>query len=181
MNVTVLTGGATHQCASTLLANAFSEGAREAGHDVYLFDTAKRRVEVCLGCGRCGRGKSICVRKESDAMLDLAPKLTESERVAFVVPIGGSGVPEMLERTIERIYTNHFQWKGGDRKAYLILVPGDASDSAASDFIEHYRWFVNYLDWSDGGVLSASGGGAAAEMESTDFPEQARRLGASLS
>ena len=181
MKITVITGSRMRNCASRLLAERFADGAREAGHEAYLFDASRQRVEVCLGCGRCGRGKSVCVRKGADAMLTLAPELTSSQAVAFVIPVDASGLPEILERAVERIYTNHYHWKGGDRKAFLILVPHrDAGAQAAKEFAEHYRWFVDYLGWTDAGALETADCDTRAEAEATAYPEQARLMGASL-
>ena len=56
MKITVITGSPHKNGTSALLADRFIKGAKEAGHNVFRFDSAFEQVKPCLGCDHCGFG-----------------------------------------------------------------------------------------------------------------------------
>ena len=53
MKILVLQGSARKNGHTTALAQAFAEGAREAGHEVTVFDVASMDIHGCIGCEWC--------------------------------------------------------------------------------------------------------------------------------
>lgn len=54
MKIVVLKGSPRKSGNSNWLADQFTKGTTEAGHEVVEFDCTKHRVSGCLGCGACG-------------------------------------------------------------------------------------------------------------------------------
>ena len=54
MKIVVLTGSPRRNGNTNHLAGQFIKGAEEAGHEVYHFDCAQRKVSSCIACNRCG-------------------------------------------------------------------------------------------------------------------------------
>ena len=54
MNIVILSGSPHKKGTSALLADAFTDGARQAGHTVTRFDCAFLQVGGCRGCDYCG-------------------------------------------------------------------------------------------------------------------------------
>lgn len=171
MKITVITGGSDNSDASTILAERFITGAEEAGCEVFRFDTVIERVPRCLGCGRCGLGRTKCVHK--DFIDELTPELLTSNAVALVTPVDGHGIPAKFKMAVDRFYINNFRVKGGGRKMVLIAASNEGGE-AAQELNDYYNAVVKRLEWQDAGILMATGCGG---IEGTDYPAQAYRMG----
>ena len=181
MKLVVVTGRHNSKCASRTLVRQFVAGVEEAGHNAFLFDATEEMPAPCLGCGRCGQGKSDCVRKGGDGMSGLARELSEAEGVVFIVPLNDSGMPDDLKVAIDRIHFTHFRWKDGGRKTLLIFSTREADDIAAHTLTERYKRIVETLEWRDGGILEARGCTTRADIENSEYSAQARRMGLTFS
>lgn len=69
MKIVVLTGSPHKDGTSALMAENFMKGTFEAGHEVFRFDTAFKKIQPCIGCDKCQYGKNSCVFQ--DDMLEL--------------------------------------------------------------------------------------------------------------
>jgi len=86
MNIVVITGSPHRKGTSSLLAEMFIKGAEEAGHDVYCFDAAFKKIHPCIGCGRCDGNAAIhCSFK--DDMDELYQKILQADLIALVSPV----------------------------------------------------------------------------------------------
>ena len=63
MKIVVLEGSPNRRGSSNLLAEAFIQGAEQAGHTVAVIDAAHADIHPCTGCVRCGY-KGPCVQKD---------------------------------------------------------------------------------------------------------------------
>jgi len=54
MKILVITGSPRKKGNSSILADSFIKGAEEAGHTVYRFDAAFKKVHPCIACDHCG-------------------------------------------------------------------------------------------------------------------------------
>ena len=84
---------------SNLLAERFMEGAKEAGHQIEVFDAARANLHPCLGCDACGMA-GPCSQK--DDMADLRAKLLETDVAVFVTPLYYFGMSAQLKSMIDR-------------------------------------------------------------------------------
>ena len=66
--ILVLVTGGRPRGNTRQLADAFAQGAREAGHEVKVLYLQNRDIRGCLGCNACRYGKP-CVQKDDFAAL----------------------------------------------------------------------------------------------------------------
>ncbi|MBR2783878.1 MAG: flavodoxin family protein [Firmicutes bacterium] len=178
MKVLVLTGSPHAHGTTAVLADAFCEGAAAAGHQVDRFDVGRMDVKPCLGCMACRKEGGHCVRK--DDMEKVWPLLEAAEAVVFVTPIYYFGMTAQLKAAIDRFFPINGALRESSKKAYLIGVCGDKEDWVMDGLRIHFTNICRYLHWEECGRLLAEGFYAADEIKATDWPEQARALGASL-
>lgn len=178
MKITVITGSPHRKGTSALLADRFIEGAGQAGHEVFRFDAAFERVAPCLGCDRCGIGSSNCV--QDDSMNKLKPALLEADVVAFVTPLYYFGMSAQLKTVLDRFYGINYKLMGSGKRAVLMATAYDDRDWTMTDLVAHFRTVVKYLKWQEAGILLATGCGTRGDIERTEYPERAFRMGRSI-
>ena len=65
MKIVILQGSPNKAGSTSILTEAFTEGAREAGHEVVRFDLADLSIRPCTGCVACGY-EGPCVQKDDN-------------------------------------------------------------------------------------------------------------------
>lgn len=178
MKITVLTGSPHENGTSSLLADKFIEGAKAAGHDVFRFDAAFEKISPCLGCDRCGMGSNPCV--QDDSMNKLNGELLSADLVVFVTPLYWFGMSAQIKTVIDRFYANSSRLRGSHKKAMLMATSADASDWTMKALTLHYTTVLKYLKWSDAGILLAMGVSKRSDIERTDYPKRAYKMGSDL-
>lgn len=178
MNIVILTGS-PHRCGtSSLLADRFAQGAREAGHALTRFDAAFEDVHPCIGCDRCECGKKPCVFR--DAMDRLYPAVLEADAVAFVTPLYYHGMSSQIRAAIDRFHGIDDLIRGTGKKAVLLVTAANDAERVMTGVVGTYRETLHYLGWVDRGCVLAVGCQAREDIEGTCFPELAHRLGKAL-
>ena len=176
MKITVITGSPHKDGTSALLADRFIEGAKTAGHEVFRFNAAFEKVSPCIGCDRCGMN-GPCIYK--DSMTQLNPELFSSDLVAFVTPLYYYGMSAQIKTVIDRFYANN-SGLHVSKKAILMATAYNSSDWTFNALVEHYKTLVRYMGWEDAGMVLAGGCGVRSDIERTEFPNQAYKLGLNL-
>ena len=180
MKITVLTGSPHEAGTTDFLTKKFIAGAEEAGHEIYRFDAARKSVEPCIACDRCGQGCEPCIIE--DDMDELKPHLLEAELVVFVTPLSYSGMSAQLKSVLDRFYGIDNLLRGSGKKSILLAACADEAygDWAMNELAAHYKGFIDYLQWEDKGMIMATGCGSRTDVEASGFPEQAYELGKNL-
>ena len=176
MKITVITGSPHKEGTSALLAERFIDGAKAVGHEVFRFNAAFEDVSPCNGCDRCGMN-GPCIYK--DSMNKLNPELLASDLVAFVTPLYYYDMSAQIKTVIDRFYANNSKLMG-NKKAVLMVTAYANKDWTMNSITEHYKTLVRYLRWEDRGMVLAVGCGARSDIERSDFPNQAYKLGLSV-
>ena len=114
MKIVVLTGSPRKNGNTNHMADEFIRGAKEAGHEVFRFNTATSEVHHCLGCNHCGMD-GPCVY-DDDFTKVLRPEIIKADLVVFCSPMYYFGFSAQLKATIDRFYaingTLHTHKKG---------------------------------------------------------------------
>ena len=174
MKITVITGSAHKHGTSALLADKFIEGAKEAGHEVFRFDAAFKEIHGCLGCDTCiNKGKG-CVHK--DGMEELNPHILEADAIVFVSPIYYYNINAQIKAVMDRFYANNAALQGNKKTALLLTMADNCLESAEGP-IAFFKNYAKYMQWENKGVLSAINCWKRADIEASDFPQQAYELG----
>lgn len=176
MNVVVLTGSPHKKGTSSLLADRFADGCLEAGHTVTRFDCAFLGVHPCRACGTCAK-KGECIFKD-DFTKEIAPRLLEADVVCFASPTYWFNISAQLKLAVDRFFAFDARLHG--KKSACLLVTCEGPDEVFRGIQGWYEGCLSYLDWQDKGRVLASRCPQRGDIEATDYPEAAWRLGKSL-
>ena len=174
MKIVVLTGSPRRNGNTNHLVGQFIKGAKEAGHEVYRFDCAQRKVSPCIACNRCGmNGQCIF----SDDFEELRPHLMAADMVVFATPMYYFGFSSQLKAVIDRFYALNGQIKGSEKRSALLMAYADTAAEEAEPMLSHYHTLLRYLGWKDRGTVVAAGMWPAGAGNDTEYSRQAYELG----
>lgn len=66
------------------------------------------------------------------------------------------------------------------KAVFLIATAYNSDDWTMTALADHYDTLVRYMEWDDVGKVLGIGCGARSLVERSEFPEQARKIGANL-
>lgn len=174
MKIVVLTGSPRRNGNTNHLAGQFIKGAEEAGHEVYRFDCAQRKVSSCIACNRCGmNGQCIF----NDDFEELRPQLVAADMVVFATPMYYFGFSSQLKAVIDRFYALNGQIKGSAKQSALLMVYADTDPEEAEPMLSHYHTLLQYLGWKDSGSVVAAGMWPAGAVNGSKYSYDAYELG----
>ena len=178
MKIVILSGSPHKKGTSAYLVERFMEGARESGHEIFLFETAFKKIHPCIACDKCGCGDHPCVFQ--DDMAELWPKLEEADFILFATPLYYYSATSQLLAAVARFYAIDKRLKGSEKKAALIATGTNPASWAMEGIVKSYREALAYLEWQDCGTVLAKGCKDKAAIAKTAFPEQAYQLGKTI-
>lgn len=164
-----------------LLARALGEGAGQAGHEVHMLDLRQMKIAPCLGCYQCLAKKGTpCIQK--DDMQQVYDLMGPADVVVFASPLYWWHLNAQMKTMLDRVFA--FSATGFATKDKEVMLLIAAEDSAPENFalIEQYykTALVKNLNWTDRGMLLASGVNQVGDIAGTHWLEDARKLGAAL-
>lgn len=180
-NILVITGSPRKNGNSSMLADAFIKGALKKGHTVNRFDSAFKTIGGCRACDACWSKGNACFYK--DGFSELAPMLENADAIVFVSPLYWFGMSAQLKAAIDKMYAydkpdciNPLKIK----ESLLLTCAAEKDTAVFEGIIGTYRGIVNYLNWSDAGVLAVPSVYKIGEITHTGALEKAELLGSSL-
>lgn len=174
MKIVVLTGSPRRNGNTNHLVGQFIKGAEEAGHEVYRFDCAQRKVSSCIACNRCGmNGQCIF----NDDFEELRPHLVAADMVVFATPMYYFGFSSQLKAVIDRFYELNGQIKSSEKQSALLMAYADTAPEEAKPMLSHYHTLLRYLGWKDSGTVVAAGMWPTGAVDGTEYSRQAYELG----
>jgi len=178
MKVLVLTGSPHMQGTTAFLADEFCIGAKEAGHEIIRFETAKLDIHPCIGCYYCCKNDGRCVF--NDDMSQIYPHLLTADAVVLVTPLYYFGMTAQLKRTIDRFFSVNSVLREIPKKLFLIGAGNDKDDWAMDALKANYHAICHYLHWQEGGMVLAFGANTKKDVENSQYQLKARNLGADI-
>jgi len=175
MKITVISSSPRKEGTTALLVQEFIKGAKEAGHDVYRFDSAFEKIAPCSACEKCN-GSTVCVH--DDSMEKLYPELLATDCMVFATPLYYFGMSAQLKLTIDRLYAITGKIKETKRKAVLMATAWEPSNTKSMKALaEHYKTIIDWFNCTDAGIILAGECGTREAIEKTEYPDQAYQLG----
>ena len=161
---------------SKYLSARFTEGAKSAGHEVFVFDAANEETHPCIGCDRCGMD-GPCVFK--DAIENkLMPKMLEADLLVLATPLYCYVMSAQLKTIVDRFYSRTGKLHG--KKSIIMATAYNSADWTMEALSAHYETLVRYMEWQDVGQVWATGCGARSLVEKSEFADMAYKIGANL-
>ena len=178
MNIVILNGSPHKKGTNAYLLDEFIHGAKEAGHSIYRFDAAFKKVHPCIACDKCGCGDNPCVFR--DDMIELWPELENADIVVFASPLYYYSATAQLLSVVARFYAIDKRLKGSGKKGMFISSGTNPSDWAMLGIQRNYEEALMYLEWKDIGRVLARGCKTREDAEEKGFGTMAYELGRNL-
>ena len=175
MDITIISSSPHGAGSSRLLAERFASGARDAGHEAYVFDAGLEPVAPCKACGACAQTHTCTV---FDPMALLAPRLLAADLIAFVTPIYYFDMCAQLKCVIDRLHAFDKDALWGKRAAFITTSHSgmDVVEPAMATFDMLCQWFT----WKKVATLHATGIETREQTEQSDWPQKAYDMGLAL-
>lgn len=174
-NIIVITGSPRKNGNTELLADAFIEGARGAGHTVEKLTVFGKKIGGCIGCNACYRdAEHRCVLQ--DDMQDCYRILSEADMIVVATPIYFYGVSSQLKCLIDRLHNpirNSFRVK----KLGLLAVCADENEAVFDSVITMYRSVLSYFSLLDGGIVTVCGVSEKGDIAENPKLKTAEKMG----
>ena len=180
--ILLVTGSPRAKGNTDLLAQAFQEGAEQAGHQVTVFDAGKKNILPCKACDTCYQKGVPCSFADDFNQCEAAMK--EADVVVLASPMYYWSISGQLKCAFDRLFA--VAELGPDlanpvKDAVLLMAAEGDTEENFAPVRAYYKALLDCLGWKDAGIVYAGGNMAAGDIQA--HPEQleaARQLGAAL-
>lgn len=177
--VLVIKGSARKKGNTALLADEFSLGAKEAGHQVSEIVLKEKQIGDCLGCGACQRNGGTCVQK--DDMTEIYEALKETDVIVLASPVYFYTWTSLMKRMLDRTFAVEMVLR--DKTFYLISTSAAPDESFAKTMIDSFQQYAACFRGDGnkvGGYLIGCGTNAPGDIKGMDVMEKAYQIGRDL-
>ena len=177
IRIVILKGSPNENGSSNMLADEFSKGAAEAGHEIVEIDVAHSNISPCIGCIHCGY-EGTCVL--NDDMDIFRQEILKADMLVFVTPLYYYGMSAQLKIFIDRFCSRNFSIQQKHMKSVLLTVAYNSDDWTFDALESHYNTLVKYLNFQDCGRVLGYGCGTPSMTKFSNYPKEAYVLAKSL-
>lgn len=175
--VLILSGSPRKGGNTETLCSKFTEGAKDAGHDVETVRVCEKDIHFCTGCDSCVKS-GRCVYK--DDMEEIREKMLDADVLVFSSPVYFYTISAQIKALIDRMVP--FYTKLDNKQVYIIVAAADPDESMLELAVDSFRGLTR--DCMEGavekGVIKATGVWERGAVDATDFPRQAYLMGKSV-
>jgi multimeric flavodoxin WrbA len=178
-NILIITGSPRKNGNSTLLANAFIEGAKIAGHEIMLFEAGKKKLRGCMACNTCFSKGNAC--SFDDDFNEIVPMIERADIVAFCTPLYWFTFPAQIKSVIDKMYSFIIGKKELKIKESILMVCAETDNKDDFDgIIKTYEGIINYQGWRNIGILTIPNVYEIGKIKNTDGLEKAKGIGLNI-
>lgn len=176
MKIVVITGSPHKAGTSALLADKFIEGATDAGHKVFRFNSAFEDIHSCLACNHC-QMDGPCIQNDAIEQ-KLMSELINADLIVLITPLYYYDMSAQIKTVIDRFHSRSD--KLHHKKSILMATAYNNADWTMEALVDHYETISRFMEWQDIGKVLAIGCGSRSLIEKSDFPNQAYQIGLNL-
>ena len=162
---------------SDRLAQAFADGAREAGNEVELIRLGDFRLEFCRGCLACQKTGRCTISDDGPALVE---KMAKADVLVFATPIYYYEMSGQLKTLLDRanpLFASEYAF----REVYLLTAAAENSPGTPAAAEQGLQgWIRCFAGCSLAGSIFAGGVTAPGEIEGHPSLKKARELGRSV-
>jgi multimeric flavodoxin WrbA len=178
-NIIVLTGSPRKGGNSELLARAFIEGTMSKGHEVTLFESAKKNIKGCIACNTCfSKGQACSI---DDDFSEIANSIENADVIVFCTPLYWFSFPSQIKAIIDKMYSFIIGKKNLKIKEAILMVCAETEDINDFDgIIKTYEGILHYQGWKDRGRILIPNVYEIGAILKTAGLEKAKELGMNI-
>lgn len=162
---------------SSILADAFMEGAKDAGHEVEKISLINKSIAFCKGCLACQKLQSCIIK---DDAIDIAEKMKQADVIVFATPIyyyEMSGQMKTLLDRVNSLYASDYAF----RQVYLLTAAADVGEHVDERAIHGFQgWVECFPKEKLMGTLLAEGVNKEDEMQLHPSLKKAYAMGKAI-
>lgn len=175
-NVLVVSTSLRKNGNSEKLADAFVNGAKDAGHNVEKVDLIGREIKFCIGCLTCHKTQRCVFQDDSVEIVDMMEK---ADVIVFSTPIYyyemAGQMKTLLDRS-NRLYTADYNF----RDIYLLATAAEDEESAIDGALKGMQGWGDCFEYATlKGSLLAGGVDIINSTPRKEFLDKAYQMGKS--
>lgn len=159
---------------SDMLAEAFIDGARQAGHEVEKVSLKDKTIGFCKGCLACQKTGSCVIRDDARAIVE---KMLHADVLVFATPIYYYEMSGQMKTMLDRanpLYTADYTY----RDVYLLATAADEDEHAIDGAKKGLEGFIACFERARlAGCVFAGGAEAPGTVKEHRALERAREMG----
>lgn len=139
---------------SDTLADAFTQGARDAGHDAEKISLAGKSIGFCRGCLACQKTKRCVLQDDANAIVD---KMLRADVLVFATPIYFYEMSGQMKTLLDRS-NPLFPADYAFRNIYLLATSADENGDSMDGAIKGLQGWIDCFERAKlTGVLRGTG------------------------
>jgi len=162
---------------SEALADAFAEGAAEAGHEVKKIRLADCRIGFCRGCLVCQETQKCVI---ADDAADIAEQMGQADVLVFATPIYYYEMSGQLKTMLDRanpLFPSDYRF----REVYLIAAATEDETETPKNAENGVRGWVECFEKARfAGTIFCGGVTEGGEIRGSERLGEAKRAGAEI-
>lgn len=160
-----------------MLCDRFTQGAREAGHDVEKVSLADLKIGYCRGCGVCYDLHKPC--PQSDDAAAVVEKMIAAEIIVMATPVYFYTMSAQLKTLIDRCCARYTEISG--KEFVFIVTAADRDRKALERTVDGLRGFTDCLDDPvERDIIYGAGAWHTGQIAATPAYDQAYRAGLNI-
>lgn len=127
---------------SDALAQAFAQGAREAGNEVETITLKGKNIAFCKGCMSCQKTLKCAIRDDAN---EIAEKVKCADVIVFATPVYYYGISGQLKTLLDRcnpLFNSDYKF----RDVYLLATAAEKDDSAVEGSVKGIQGWVDCFE-----------------------------------
>lgn len=181
-NILVITSSPRKHGNSYMMADAFIQGAEEAGYTVNKYEAAFTEISGCRACETCWSKGVPC--SFNDAFNEkFAPLLEQADTLVFCMPLYCYSFPASIQATLEKTSSYlvpHSPRKMKISEAAMLLCGAHPDIEIYSGATDTFKHFCDGFGWKNKGMVVATGVNDKGAITDTDYLKQSEALGKNI-
>ena len=159
---------------SDSLADAFAQGAREAGHTVEQISLSDKTIGFCKGCLVCQKTQRCVIRDDADS---IAQNMLTADVLVFSTPIYYYGMCGQMKTMLDRsnpLYAADYRF----RDVYLLAAAAEEDEQTVDGAVNGLQGWIDCFEKARlAGTVFAGGVTAVGEIQNHPALQRAHQLG----